>query len=243
MRSLIGSVLRFVEVDIWYLDTNKRLEPISEELLTRLADGRLAILDVPCGSGAGMLGLLSQIASLRIHGALPKLRLTIEITAGDFSGTARGLYDNMLSKAVPWLEEQGIGISWTTHAWDASDQFSTSAIVDHWLNESLDCEDFVVLVAAFSDAAANNFTKFERSFQHITERIHNRSSAFIWIEPDWRKSRKLFDALEPFFDKIINLFRGTKRISDTYRWHHPLNENDCDGKIMVVRHESLRGES
>ncbi|MCM2372093.1 hypothetical protein [Aporhodopirellula aestuarii] len=225
------------------LDNKERLKPVSNELLARLGDGRLAILDVPCGSGAGLLGLLSLIASLRVHGSLPRLPLTIDVTAGDFSATARSLYHNMLLRAVPWLEEQGVRIRWTTHAWDAADQFSTSAIVDQWLNNSPDCEDFVVLVSAFSDAAANNFSKFERSFQHITERIHNRSSAFVWIEPDWKKSWRFFDAIEPFFDKLLNLFRGTKRLSDNFRWHHPLNENDCDGKILVVRHESLRGAS
>lgn len=225
------------------LDNEQRLKPVSDELIARLGDGRLAILDVPCGSGAGLLGLLSLIVSLRVNGSLPRLPLTIHVTAGDFSGAARSLYENVLSRAVPWLEEQGIRINWTTHGWDASDQFSTSAIVDQWLNNSPGCEDFVVLVAAFSDAAANNFNKFERTFQHITERIHNRSSAFVWIEPNWKKTSKFFDALERHFNNITNWFCGTKRLSDNFRWHHPLNGNECDGKIMVVRHKSLRGVS
>lgn len=225
------------------LDNQKRLKPVSDELLARLGDGRLAILDVPCGSGAGILGLLSLIASLRVHGALPRLPLTIDITAGDFSETARNLYDNMLPRAVPWLEEQGIRISWTTHAWDASDRFSTSLIVDQWLNNSPLCEDFVVLVAAFSDAAANNFKKFERSFQHITERLHNRSGSFVWIEPNWNKSPRFFDAIEGHFNKVLNFFNGTGRLSDNFSWRHPLNNNACRSQIMVVRHESLRGVS
>ncbi|MEX1026425.1 MAG: hypothetical protein WD049_00235, partial [Candidatus Paceibacterota bacterium] len=223
------------------LDNNGYLSPVSDELLARLCDGRVAILDIPCGSGAGILGMLSLIASLRQHGALPRLPLTIHITAGDFSETARQLYDNLMPKAVPWLEEQGIRISWTTHAWDASDQFSTSAIVDCWLDHSAGCEDFVVLVAAFSDAAANNFKRFERSFQHITERIHNRSSAFVWIEPDWKKTSKFLDAIERHFNKFVSFFSGTNRLSDRFEWFHPLKGKPCPSKIMVVRHQSLGG--
>lgn len=223
------------------LNSNGRLSPVSDELLSRLADGRLAILDIPCGSGAGLLGLLSIIASLRENGSLPRLPLTIEVTAGDFSESARALYERLMQRAKPWLEHEGIRIRWMTFHWDASDQFSTSAIVDQWLDNSRGSEEFVVFVAAFSDAAANNFSKFERTFAHITERTHNRSNLFVWLEPDWKKTPKFFEALEKHFAKIANLFRGTKRLSDSFRWLHPLNANKCDGKIMVVRHESLKG--
>ena len=124
------------------LDNRRRLEPVSQQLLSQLTDGRLAILDVPCGSAAGILGLLSLIATLRKNGNIPQLPLCVEITAGDFSETARGLYEKMMQRAATWLADDGIYISWTSHEWDAADQYSTSEIVDNWLNNASNLRRF-----------------------------------------------------------------------------------------------------
>ncbi len=72
-------------VEVAILDPKKDLANISVELQATFSGGRIKLLDVPCGAGAGTLALLSTLHVLRQNKALPTLPLDVEIIAADIS--------------------------------------------------------------------------------------------------------------------------------------------------------------
>ena len=229
-----------VRTEYLMLDPRGVLTPVSTDILSCFSEGRVAVLDVPCGSGPGILGFLGLAAELRIHGCLPRQPLEIVITGGDISETARQLYDNMLQKAKPWLANEGIRISWNIYTWDASEQTSTAKLVDNWFQQSSNFEEHIVLAAAFSGEAANNFDLYKPSFSHIASRLYDKCATIIWLEPKWNKGEKLLTKLIGMFQSAFSrCFRTEPQLKDTFKWQHPFKENQLKGTLLVLKHSRM----
>lgn len=196
-----------VRTEYLILDPYRAFVPVSNDLLSCLAEGRVAILDIPCGAAPGILGFLGLIAELRAHGCLPRQPLEVAITGGDISEPARNIYHAMLTRAQPWLADEGIRIRWQTGHWDAGDESTTAKIVDRWFDGSGGCEEYVVLVAAFSGEAANQFDVFERSFNHIAARLYDRNGTILWVEPRWNKGERLLSKVKRIFQTALGFVR------------------------------------
>ena len=74
------------------LDPDGRFAAIPRDLFLTLASHHLALLDIPCGSGAGGIALLGLLAELRVSGRLPMLPLTVSIFGADVSPHALANY-------------------------------------------------------------------------------------------------------------------------------------------------------
>lgn len=61
-------VLSSARVQFVALGPGGHFEPISTDLRAFFQDGRVTILDIACGSGGGLLGLLGTMAELRLAG-------------------------------------------------------------------------------------------------------------------------------------------------------------------------------
>lgn len=224
------------------LDPDGHLQAIADDLLTSFADGKLAILELPCGAGAGVLGFLSLVANMRRHKCLARLPLEVSVVAGDHSPHARGLYETMLDKSRRWLEKEGIRVSWTTQEWDASDLVSTTKAVDAWFKQTSDFEEHIVLIAAFSGAAANNFKHFEDSFKQIAARLHDRESTILLVEPESNKALAFLSKLDKLFGNVFSkLFGGSPTLTASFKWRHPFKNETPTGHISVVQYE--RGDA
>jgi hypothetical protein len=204
------------------LDPDGRLKGISADLASTLSDGTVAVLDAPCGAGAGLLSLTSTLACLRCQNALARLPLRISVTAGDVSDEALRIYSHLADALTPVLRRVGIQLERVTARWDAASEESTAALVDRWFRQAPEAEEHVVLISAFSGAAASHFQEYARSFQHIAARLHDRVATALWIEPDTNKAGT-------FFTKLVKLLnRLSWRENDCpseggvrFRWWHP----------------------
>ncbi|QDU09645.1 hypothetical protein V202x_30210 [Gimesia aquarii] len=233
-----------VRTEYLMLDPRGLLAPVSTDILKCFSEGRIAVLDIPCGTGPGILGFLGLVAELRVRGCLPKQPLEVVITAGDISESARQLYDSMLNKAKPWLKHEGVRVKWKTYSWDAGDEPSTAELVDNWFSESPNFEEHVVLTAAFSGEAANNFETFERSFNHVASRLYNKCGTIIWVEPKMNDANKLLSKLTNMFKSIFPKWFGIEpELEDKYKWQHPFREDQLNGSLVVLRHKRLEDHS
>jgi len=216
---------------------------MSSDLLNSLSDGVISILDVPCGAGAGLLGLLGLIHELRNTGSLKKLPLNISVTAGDYSPHARDLYNQMLTAATPWLADQGVRLDWKCHDWDAKLEPSTASIVDAWFDQSPKSEEWLVLVAAISgelgsESDKSKITENSRFFQHICSRMHARFGGIYWVEPRTNQSQWLIARiLESIGTSITTAFRR-RHHSDgiQFRWQHPFKNESFNSGVRVLEH-------
>ncbi|MHC2069632.1 hypothetical protein ACYFX5_19340 [Bremerella sp. T1] len=221
------------------VDPNGQLVPVSTDLLTRLADGKIAVLEVPCGTGAGILGLLSTLAILRETKCVNSLPLEISVTAGDFSESARNLYSEMLSNCSEWLNLHAIRLSFETHHWDASEEPTTAQLVDSWFSATEGFEEYVVLISAFSGDAVHRFEEFDRSFQHIASRLYSRKGMVLWVEPSMNDARKYLKKAETLFQRFTRLFGFSPGLEGKFRWQHPFRELTPSGSIIVMKHQKL----
>ena len=225
------------------LDPREEFGDISPDLIKSLTDGVISILDIPCGAGAGLLGFLGLIHELRNSGSLKLLPLNISVTAGDCSPLARQFYNEMLTAASPWLDDQGIRLSWQCHDWDAKQESSTAALVDAWFLQSPKSEEWLVLIAAISGALGSevekpNLATNSRFFQHICSRMHDRFGGIYWVEPDTNQSNWLLSKMaSSVLNSIATVFRQRhheKRVQ--FNWQHPLKTNVFSGRIQVLEH-------
>ncbi len=227
-----------VRTEYLLLDPHAKFTPLSDELLLLLSDGVVSVLDIPCGSGAGILGLLGVIAAFRTSSSVPRLPLEVRVTAGDLSPYARTLYDNMMSQAMSWLEPEGVRLVWTSLEWDASDEATTARVVDTWIDDTRDCDEHLVLISAFSGAAATRFKHFDRSFQHIAARQYDRLTTILWVEPAWNKTRTFLGLVAKLFQGVFGaLFTPTDYPETSFRWEHPFNGSRNNGKLTVLQHK------
>ena len=191
-----------VRLEYLVLNPIKQFDKIASDLLTSLTDGKITILDIPCGSGAGILSLLGTIAELRSQRCIVQLPVSICITGGDYSNNALEIYNSLLPELNVWVQQYGINISWNTHDWDATRPDSTAQLIDNWFNSASGEEEYLVLINAFSGAGNRDFDSIQRSIQHITERLYNKSCTIVWVEPSWGESQSLFKKLKKLFEKI-----------------------------------------
>jgi hypothetical protein len=227
-----------VRTEFLMLDPKDCFHAVSQSLLNSFSDGRISILDVPCGAGASILGFLDLLAYLRSKQILCRLPVDLKITAGDYSQYARDLYDRMLTRAKPRLEQQGIRIEWQCVEWNAEMQSTTAALVDKWFQQGSDSEEWIVLVAAFSGEAmkdSNIAEAFAKNFEHIAARLYDRYGFLLWIEP-------CSNDAESWLKKVIKMFQGLLDIwgnSDgvlehSFSWQHPFRPVTPTGRVRVL---------
>jgi SAM-dependent methyltransferase len=222
------------------LDPKRAFQDISDNLIGSLSDGLVSILDVPCGTGAVGASLISTITVLRACSVLPKQPLDIVLTGGDYSQTGLDIYAKMIDQLRQPSQAVGVVTKLTTKLWDAADPFATAALVDTWFRNSAGSEEYLVIIANISGEASKMFTSFERSFQHIHERVHDKKCTMIWVEPEMPGAKS-------FLEKIQRLLLGRKTgfgksapqplMSHTYDWWHPLQRRKLPCRLLVYRYE------
>jgi hypothetical protein len=219
-------------------DPKETFYTAAHDLHISFGTGSIAVLDVPCGAGASIFGFLCTLAELRKHGTLPRLPLNISIVAGDCSTTALELYKDLVELISPELSKQGILITYQTQEWRAEEPITSAGIVDEWFAMSPMASEYYVFICNFSGESKLHFHNFERSFQHIAERLHNKKSTMLWVEPGSMRSAR------GFFSKLFNLFRkitwfrdAEKAIpQDEYEWFCPIKREKFPAHVMLLRY-------
>lgn len=216
---------------------------ISDEIKDSLFEGTLCILDLVGGTGAAVVSLLCCIDEMRRQRIRPMLPLNISIFAADISSHALSIYEEMLGEITGLLLESGIAISWKTEVWDARDVSATAALCDRYLQHTKGSELFVI-VSTLSGIKNRGLDNVSRSFLHVTERISNHPSTFIWIEPVGKSGLE-------FISRVANLILDlgywfTNKTPQTFQavfswWHKlQLTNQNLPGGVLVRMYKRNR---
>jgi len=224
------------------LSPDPALIQVSEALLSALSDGRVGVLDIPCGAGASTCALVATIAALRAQNVMPNLPLALDILGGDTSPHSRDLFAQMLSEMKPRLEELGIHLSWDVIDWDGTSSDSTAKLVDEFFSLAGSAEELIVSISNFSGALGTNeaFDQFSASFDQIVSRMHNRTATIAWIEPkDFNKAKKTFMLVIAYLVKsFADLFKSQKSTqpqSANYDMRDPMTQKVFQTGVAVLQ--------
>ncbi|PKH29093.1 hypothetical protein [Shewanella sp. ALD9] len=215
------------------IDPNEKFGNVPENFFSTFSTGKIALLDAPCGTGAGALSLLYTLKELRVHKKLPQLPLEIEILACDFSESARSMYSKLLDEAIPELATVDINVVYTIRAWDAFSMPSTTLLMRDFVK--LDCEEFFVLVSAFSGIDKKNYQKLDNSLTHIQMSLSPEQYTVVHVEPSTRNARSLFSRLKNIFMLIFTSASSHEqyRCEERFLWLDPVNGRDAKSTVSV----------
>ena len=114
------------------IDPLLKFGTVPDNFYSTFVQGNVALLDSPCGTGAGALSLLFTLRELRCSGDLPRLPLNVSILASDYSNSALNMYEEMLNKAIPQFNEVGIYVNVKLKQWNAFEAKSTQFLMDEF---------------------------------------------------------------------------------------------------------------
>lgn len=224
---------------IQYITINPRGEfnIISNDLQTTFLGGNISVLDIPAGTGAGILALLCNIAELRASSCLPKLPLHIYLTGGDISIFALNIYSELLNDLKQHLAELLIYVHHQDIIWDATDISSTDSLLNNWFAQNTNSEEYYILVPAFSGVGSTVFKKFEESFRYIQGRISNKHATITFVEPNMNEAGIFMSFINKIIKKIALLLPGSEEsteISNRFSWWDPIRGNTAKSGVKVL---------
>ncbi len=179
------------------LDPMSELGSASDRITGALAGGKVALLDVPCGTGAGAASLLTTIAALREQDVLPPHPLEICVVGGDKSEHARRIASSVWSRLSPVLATQGITLSHEVVDWDVKDAESTTNLISRWVAVGHDARLHFVLASNFSGFLGHgkNLKEAQGQLDQIFQWAGVKAAQIVWIEPQTNSAESLLGRL------------------------------------------------
>lgn len=222
------------------LNPDGGMKEVSDAVLSTFSEGRIAVLDIPCGSGGASCGLVATLLELRDAKVMPRLPLSISILGGDFAPRARDICAAMMSGLVDPARAEGITIRFSVTEWNGTQSDATAKLIDEWFVLSDGAEEFVVLVSAFSGHLKNatTFAEFSPCLEHILARLHGKRATVLWIEPKMDQAANLFQWLKNLFLKLTGRFQAPwgsppESKSAGYQIANPLNQQVHKSGLVV----------
>jgi hypothetical protein len=183
-RNFSGSCGR---VQLAVLDPKDSLGESSNHFIRAFSGGSVALLDIPCGSGAGSATVLSAIAHLRKESVLPRTPLDVWLLAGDKAQPALDNAARVLSALGPLLERQAVFLHPKYVVWDMLDSVSTVKLIHAWSKDHAppDSREYFTLTSNCSGFLQNdgNFKRAEAQIEQIMAWSAQLKSTFVWVEP------------------------------------------------------------
>ena len=121
-------------IQLFALDPHQTFKTTRQALALLFSAGKVRLLDIPLGAGAGAVALLSLIAELRSEGnrILPRFDLDVQVVGGDHNSHQIVLAELVFQKLRPWWLEQGINATLETMNWDILSDEQTEDLVHLW---------------------------------------------------------------------------------------------------------------
>lgn len=236
-----NSAARTVYVCIDPLDA---LEDVSGIIRQYFTDGRVLLVEVPCGAGAGALGLLSAIYEQRQAGLLPTLPLCVDVLGGDVSLRGTEHFGSLIGQLIPQLITQGIDVTFRSQDWNAMDIRSSSRFIDSAVGLSGDCDQVFLLVSNFSDAL--NDADLREQFQHFLSQFAGRiaePNSVCWVEPTSNKAERVLSLFGKAISRLARWLRlsGGSLISGVrYRFFDPVTSSEMHSGVRVLKADQGR---
>jgi hypothetical protein len=220
-----------------------RFNEVSDVILSVFSTGDVALLDIPCGSGALTASLVSLLIELRRSLVLPSLPLSITIYGGDISAPSREIFESLLNGLQPVASEVGITIAFRTMHWDATNDVDTAALIEQWFSSSGSASDHVLGILNFSGDLhkPENFERFEPCIRQVIGRLlYDRQGALLWIEPATNEATKgLTSKLKkmisrvPYLDELFGLTDETRTRSASFNAKHPFSQETVKTQVYL----------
>lgn len=232
-------------VGLSILDPKNKLPEVSDAYAKTFSGNKVFLADLPSGSGAAVITILSTLAELRARSCLPRVPLTVVIVAGEISETARNYFKEQLEHIRSELEEQAIYIEYDVVPWDVCNPLSTTDVIKRMTIKSHDCDSRLLVVSNFSGYLESS-GKWKEATPQLDEIFrHSRDdvSTAIWIEPQEKN-------VPSFFGKLVKWFVGkfksilpvgvSNDANDWYamtdmRFKQPIKDGCFPVRLSVVR--------
>jgi len=225
------------------IDPKGHLNEVSDAYAKTFSGNRVLLADLPCGSGAGSISIITTLIELRKYGVLPRIPLSIKVVAADISQYALDYCSRQLDSIKSLATEQAIDIEYETFRWDVLDKVSTSDLIGRLTILNQYCDHRLLLLTNFTDFLEKNnkWKEAEPQFEQIFISSRGESSTAIWIEPGHNITINFFNRLVTFFNKFLNtLKKSIPNISSDYaktgsKCKHPLKEHLFNVSLNVKR--------
>lgn len=197
---------------------------LQEELLAQLLGGKLYIIDIAAGNGAGTLSLINSICKLRlVEEKLPLEALDVEIHALDISTYSLEYYQQIALSLVGQYLEAAIELKIVTHIVDLTKDAEVEKKIRQIKDQIGENPRYLLICSAISGVTQEIFkTKFYRSYQYIAKSFQQLNSTFFWVEPRTKNGWML-----TLWLAFFSMFRANPRSTDTvglrktYCWVDP----------------------
>lgn len=224
------------------LDPKQSLHRISDAFTQFFSGNKVFLADLPCGSGAASISILSVYCELRKQGLVPREPLDVTIIGGEISKFAQIYANEGLTCLIKDLEEQAINIEFEITDWDVCDPFLNAQLINRLTLRSQGCAAKVLVLANFSGFLQRN-NKWDMAKKQIDELFRfnlGDSSVALWIEPNKNNVTNsggfIFRLIEWFKGKFASIHSSDTDYQETSaEVKHPLNEEIFRTNLVVVR--------
>lgn len=203
-------------IQLFALDPHHTFKTTRSALATVFSAGRVRLLDIPLGAGAGAISLVSLVAQLRAESQpiFPKIDLDVQVVGGDNNPHQIEIANRMFRILKPWWLEQGLNADLETVEWDVLSDEATSDLIERWRG-GLDGETLpAVICSNFSGFLAQTnpqdpprlwIDEAESCLRQLFAAVAAQRAMTFWIEPAGKDSqRRVFPKLRP---KVFGRFK------------------------------------
>lgn len=192
-------------VQLAILDPNEKVSDVADAFAQIFSGGNVLLADVPSGSGAAALTILSTIAELRRQHRMPRVPLNIKLVGGELSPLAREYSSKAMETIMSSLNEQAIWVEFEFVAWDVLCKFSTRGLIRRITILGDKCSARALVLANFSGflQGGTNWKKASPQIESLFLHSQEANSLAIWLEP---KTNKVLDAGNGFFSRLRSWF-------------------------------------
>ncbi len=227
------------------LDPEEQLEKVSDAYASIFAGSKVFLADLPSGSGAAIVSILTTLSELRSQGVIPRMPLSIVIVAGELSETARGYLKEQLDSLTPLLEEQAIWIEYKILAWDVLDKISTADLIKELILQSQNCHSKLLLLSNFTGflEGKGKWKQAKPQFDNLFIYSRDKLSASIWIEPQKNNVFSFSSRVKEWFTSLFNKKSDTEDTLDEENWYaqaeikfqQPIKEGKFPVRLTVMK--------
>jgi hypothetical protein len=224
------------------LDPHQDLNEIPDFFAKFFSGNRILLADLPCGSGAASLSILSVYYELRKQGLVPREPLEVLIVGGELSEFAQSYAREGLTLLKEELEKQAIFIEHEIMNWDVCDRFSNAELINCLTLKGQGCSARVLVLANFSGflQRENKWVVANQQIDELFRFNRGESSMALWIEPNRNDVTKSGG----FIQRLLNWFTGkfssilstdAKYRESSANVRHPLANEVFRTNLAIVR--------
>lgn len=230
------------------IDPQEELSGISDIFAELFAGNKVFLADLPCGSGAASLSILSTLCELRKQKKVPRMPLHVILLGGEISEYAQQYAREALESIKEELASQAITLDFQIKPWDACDKYSNTKLIKDLSIYSHNCSSKLLFLVNFSGFLEGDkkWSKAKPQFDELfrySETEDGTKSAAIWIEPKKNNVVKNGGFFQRLINWVVNNLRYTfyeapidgKFSCSTVKVKHPLREHIFKVNLAVVK--------